>query len=262
MNQLKHLTRFSRQSHINFLLGLLILFSAPVDLCSQMQARRIESVQDIKILVYTHTRGYRHKSIEKGVATLKELTAGEGFGLVHTEDSLMFRPDTLSEFQLVVFLSTTGDVLGPEQEDAFRSYIQNGGNFMGIHAATDTEYDWKWYGDLVGAYFESHPEQQEARLEVREFEHPSTAHLRKSFTHFDEWYNFKEVRPGLNVLLNLDETSYEGGNNGPDHPIAWYREFDGGRMFYTGLGHTEEAFEDPDFRKHLLGGILYCLGRP
>lgn len=259
---MEHSARLSFRTFVYPLLGLLILIGVPCVVNSQMQEDWTESPQEIKILVFSHTRGYRHKNIEKGVATLKELTAKEGFGLLHTEDSLMFRRDILSDYQLVIFLSTTGDVLGPEQEDAFRSYIRNGGNFMGIHAATDTEYDWSWYGDLVGAYFESHPEEQEARVVVADPGHPATEHLPESWTHYDEWYNFKEIRPGLNVLLTLDETTYEGGTNGADHPIAWFREFDGGRMFYTGLGHTKEAFDDPYYRKHLLGGILYCLGRP
>ena len=220
------------------------------------------SQEGVRILVYTHTNGYRHQSIERGAETLRELAEQEGYALLHTEDSLQFHPGNLSKYQLVVFLSTTGDVLGPEQESAFQAFIRNGGSFMGIHAATDTEYDWPWYGDLVGAYFESHPEQQEARLEVTDAGHPATAHLPEAWVHYDEWYNFKGIRPGLNVLLNLDEKSYQGGTNGDPHPIAWYREFDGGRMFYTGLGHTNESFEDRNFRKHLLGGMRYCLGIP
>ena len=213
-----------------------------------------------RMLVFSHTNGYRHASIEKGVATLQELAGRNGIQMVHTEDSLLFNPKSLSKYQLVVFLSTTGDVLGREQEKAFKSFIQNGGSFLGIHAATDTEYDWAWYGDLVGAYFESHPEQQEARLEVVASDHPATTGLPISWKHYDEWYNFKDIRSGIKVLLNLDESSYRGGNNGSSHPIAWYRGFDGGRSFYTGLGHTEESWDDPNFRKHLLGGIRYCLG--
>lgn len=212
------------------------------------------------ILVFTHTRGYRHASIEKGVSTLRELAEKEGLQLMHTEDSLAFNPENLSRFGLVVFLSTTGDVLGPEQEKAFRSFIQQGGSFMGIHAATDTEYDWSWYGGLVGAYFQSHPEQQQAALKVVNRDHPSTQGLEDTWNHFDEWYNFRDIQKEINVLMMLDEKTYTGGENGTYHPIAWYREYHGGRSFYTGLGHTDEAFDDPNFRKHLLGGMLYCLG--
>ncbi len=214
-----------------------------------------------QVLVFTKTSGFRHQSIEKGVATLRELGKLNRFNITQTEDSLQFQEETLSKYQLVIFLSTTLDVLGEEQEQAFRSYINNGGNFMGIHAASDTEYDWPWYGKLVGAYFKSHPKQQEARLIVVDRKHPSTEHLQPTWTHFDEWYNFKSLNPQVRVLIKLDESSYTGGKNGENHPIAWYHEFDGGRAFYTGLGHTEEAYDDPDFRQHLVGGIAYCLGR-
>ncbi|MCK5443280.1 MAG: ThuA domain-containing protein [Maribacter sp.] len=214
-----------------------------------------------KILVFTKTNGYRHKSIEKGVATLKELGATYNFDITQTEDSLAFNSANLSNYKLVVFLSTTMDVLGKAQEKAFKSYINKGGSFMGIHAATDTEYEWPWYGELVGAYFLSHPKQQEAKIDVVDNKHSSTAHLNDTWMHFDEWYNYKNINPNIKVLMKLDESSYEGGKNGDDHPIAWYHEFDGGRAFYTGLGHTNESYDDPDFRKHLIGGIGYCLGR-
>ena len=213
-----------------------------------------------KVLVFTKTAGYRHKSIEKGVATLSELGSENGFEITQTEDSLAFTKDNLQKYQLVVFLSTTMDILGDSGQQAFTAYINGGGAYMGIHAAADTEYDWPWYGKLAGAWFKSHPEQQEARMEVVNQNHPSTAHLGTSWTHFDEWYNFKDINPDIQILLRLDETSYEGGENGTNHPIAWYHNYDGGRAFYTGLGHTEEAFDDPKFRQHLLGGIQWCLG--
>ena len=214
-----------------------------------------------QLLVFTKTNGFRHKSIEKGVATLRKLGLENNFGVVHTEDSLQFNTETLKRYQLVVFLSTTMDVLGDREEAAFKDYINNGGNYMGIHAAADTEYDWPWYGELAGAYFLSHPKQQEAKIEVVDRTHASTKHLNDTWMHFDEWYNYKNINPDLNVLMKLDESSYEGGKNGDNHPIAWYHEFDGGRAFYTGLGHTDEAYDQPDFRQHLLGGIEYCLGR-
>lgn len=214
-----------------------------------------------QILVFTATNGYRHKSIEKGVATLSELGKSHNFEITQTEDSLQFTSENLKKFQLVLFLSTTMDVLGPAQEEAFKKYINEGGSYMGVHAAADTEYEWPWYGQLVGAYFKSHPKQQQAKIEVVDQDHPATAHLETSWLHFDEWYNYKNINPRLKVIMKLDESSYEGGENGDNHPIAWYHEFDGGRAFYTGLGHTDEAYDDPDFRKHLIGGISYCLGR-
>ena len=213
------------------------------------------------VLVFSKTNGYRHKAIEKGVKTLKLLGLQNDFVVSHTEDSLKFNDNNLKRYGLVIFLNTTMDVLGDGQQKAFESYIQDGGSYMGIHAAADTEYEWPWYGKLVGAYFESHPRQQKAKIDVINTTHPATEHLGDTWMHFDEWYNYKHINPDINVLMKLDERSYEGGKNGDNHPIAWYHEFDGGRAFYTGLGHTEAAYDDPDFRKHLIGGITYCLGR-
>ena len=122
---------------------------------------------------------------------------------------------------------------------------------MGVHAATDTEYEWPWYGELVGVYFKSHPKQQKAKIDVVDKNHPSTLHLNDTWMHFDEWYNYKNINPNIKVLMKLDESSYAGGENGDYHPIAWYHEFDGGRAFYTGLGHTNESYDNPNFRKHL-----------
>lgn len=243
-----------------YLMGITgaLMLSIP-SAAQEMKGAGASSSEGLRVLVFTKTNGHRHESIEKGVATLRELAQREGISVDHTEDSLQFNPQTLSKYRVVVFLSTTGDVLGPSQEEAFQEYMARGGSFMGIHAATDTEYDWPWYGKLVGAYFESHPEQQQATLDVVDADHPSTAHLPKRWSHFDEWYNFRDLQPGIRVLINLDESSYTGGSNGSSHPIAWYHEFGGGRAFYTGLGHTEAAFDDPTFRKHLTGGLRYCL---
>ena len=213
------------------------------------------------VLVFSKTNGFRHKSIEKGAQTLKELGRANGFIVLQTENSADFNPTNLKNYKLVVFLSTTMDVLNDQEQDAFKAYINGGGNFMGIHAATDTEYDWPWYGKLVGAYFENHPQQQKARIQVVDRNHPSTKHLKEEWFHFDEWYNFMNLNPKVHVLMKLDESSYDGGTNGDNHPIAWYHTYDGGRAFYTGLGHTEAAFDDADFRQHLLGGIEWCLGR-
>ncbi len=216
------------------------------------------------VLAFTKTEGFRHQSIEKGVQTLRELGRENGFIVLQTESSEDFNPENLKNYKLVVFLNTTEDVLNAGQQQAFEDYIKKGGSFMGIHAATDTEYEWGWYGRLVGAYFDGHPNDpnvRQAKIDVLVKDHPATAHLAEEWIRNDEWYNFKDLNPEIKVLMNLDETSYEGGTNGENHPIAWYHEFDGGRAFYTGGGHTEAAFDEPDFRKHLLGGILWCFDR-
>ncbi|MDQ4141326.1 MAG: ThuA domain-containing protein, partial [Bacteroidota bacterium] len=178
-----------------------------------------------------------------------------------TTNSAAFTDENLKQYAAIVFLSTTGDVLNNYQEAAFERYIQAGGGFMGIHAAADTEYDWGWYNRLVGAYFLHHPKQQNAVIQVTNRKHIATKHLPKKWKRWDEWYSYKKINPEVKVLMNLDEKSYEGGKNGKNHPIAWYHEYDGGRAFYTGLGHTDESYADPQFLKHVLGGIRYAIGK-
>ena len=254
------------KTHVKFIAFLLFCISFTGSSQPQMQEENIEVKKEemAQILVFTKTMGYRHKSIEKGVETLKILGKENSFSITQTEDSLQFNDTNLKKYDLVLFLSTTMDVLGADQEQAFKNYINNGGNYMGIHAASDTEYDWPWYGKLVGAYFTSHPNDpnvREAKMNVVNRQHLSTSHLNDTWERNDEWYNYKNINPDMEVLIYLDETSYEGGTNGDNHPIAWYHEFDGGRVFYTGGGHTEESYDEPDFQKHLVGGINYCLGR-
>jgi type 1 glutamine amidotransferase len=135
------------------------------------------------------------------------------------------------------------------------------GGFVGIHAATDCEYNWQWYGDLVGGYFKSHPKQQEARFFVVDKTNPATQGLPDPWTHFDELYNFKYLNPDIHVLIRIDETSYTGGANGDNHPMSWYHDFDGGRSFYTALGHTDQTWSDTLFLHHLLAGIQYAMGK-
>jgi type 1 glutamine amidotransferase len=212
-----------------------------------------------KILVFTKTRGFYHTSIVSGVRALVKLGVDHGVAVDTTTDAALFTGKKLKQYAAVVFLSTTGDVLNEEQQQAFERYINKGGGFVGIHAAADTEYDWPWYNRLVGAYFLSHPQQQEALLSIRDTLHPSTRHLALEWKRQDEWYNYKNIQPHLQVLITLEENSYQGGANGSFHPIAWCHEIFGGRAFYTGLGHTDAAYADPVFLQHLWGGISYAM---
>ncbi|MEQ9582108.1 MAG: ThuA domain-containing protein, partial [Arenibacter sp.] len=164
------------------------------------------------------------------------------------------------EYSAVIFLNTTGDILNDVQQADFERYIQAGGGFLGIHAATDAEYGWPWYNKLVGAYFKGHPKIQEARLNIIDKNHPATKSMSDTWMKTDEWYNFRDINPEIKVLIEIDETSYEGGENGEHHPISWYHDYDGGRSFYTEMGHTDATFENPDFLKHVLGGITYAIG--
>jgi cytochrome c len=212
------------------------------------------------ILVFALTKGFHHESIPYGLTAIQKLGRENNFLVDTTTDAGYFTDDSLKRYAAVVFLNTTMDVLNAVQQTAFERFIQAGGGFAGIHAAADTEYDWPWYNRLVGAYFQSHPEQQKAVINVKDKSHPSTSMLPDRWERFDEWYNYKSIMPGLKVLATLDEKSYKGGQNGENHPIAWYHEFDGGRAFYTGLGHTNESYSEPLFLQHLLGGIQYAIG--
>jgi hypothetical protein len=212
-------------------------------------------------LVFSKTEGFRHASIPDGIAALRELGAEHGFNVTATEDASAFTPDGLRAYDVIVFLNTTGDVLNTAQQAALQQYIRGGGGFVGVHAATDTEYDWPWYNRLVGAYFDGHPSVQEASITVVDTAHASTRMLPQPWVRRDEWYSFRSVQDGLNILLNLDEDSYdlEGAPAmGDQHPVAWYRAFEGGRSWYTELGHTKEAYREPLFREHLLGGIQWA----
>ncbi|WP_406683734.1 ThuA domain-containing protein [Seonamhaeicola sp. MEBiC1930] len=211
-----------------------------------------------EVLIFSKTEGYRHKSIEPGIAAIKKLGESNNFNVYATEDANYFVNDSLKKYDAIIFLSTTGDIFNNEQEQSFKNYINNGGGFVGIHAATDTEYEWPWYNKLVGAYFKTHPPGlHEAKIDIIDDKHQSTSKLPKEWVCKDEWYDFKDISKDINVLANLDETTYEGGGLGVNHPISWYQEFDGGKMFYTGLGHPKEAFQNEHFLNHILGGIQY-----
>ncbi|MCG9895906.1 MAG: ThuA domain-containing protein [Fimbriimonadaceae bacterium] len=213
----------------------------------------------MKILVFSKTAGFRHDSIPTGIETLKALGSEGGWETVATEDSDVCADAGLRDFRVIVFLNTTGDILNREQQEAMERFIRRGNGFVGIHAAADTEYGWEWYGRLVGAYFRSHPHIQPAKIWVVDRTHPSTKHLGLEWNRTDEWYDYRSVpAAGTRILLKLDPASYQGHTMGDDHPIAWCAQIDGGRSWYTGGGHTKESFAEPDFRRHLLGGIRWA----
>ena len=219
--------------------------------------------QESRVLVFSRTAGFRHTSIGPGLAAIRKLGQENAFAVDATEDASAFTSKNLGRYRAVVFLNTTGDVLDATQQDDFERYIQAGGGYVGIHAATDTEYDWPWYNRLAGAYFASHPNNPNVRkgtFRVLDKNHPSTEGLPDRIEREDEFYNFKSIDPGIKVLVDIDEKSYEGGTNGDRHPMSWYRDFDGGRSFYTNMGHTDETFAEPLFLRHLLGGLRYAMG--
>lgn len=211
------------------------------------------------VLVFTKTNGYRHESIPDGIEAIKKLGRENNFTMDASEDSLVFTPQNLKKYDAIIFLNTTGTILGQEQKLAFINYMQKGGGFVGVHAATDCEYGWPWYVKMVGANFKSHPDQQTAILNTTKRPHAATSHLPASWQRKDEWYNFKNINPKIKVILTIDETSYKGGENGAFHPMAWYHEYENGKVFYTALGHTKESYQEPLFLQHLAAGILYSM---
>jgi type 1 glutamine amidotransferase len=225
-----------------------------------MPATPVSAAPLTRVLVFSKTAGFRHSSIPNGIAAIQQLGSANGFTVVATEDASQFTTANLAQFQAVIWLSTTGDVLNATQQTAFQSYIAAGGGYVGIHAAADTEYDWAWYGGLVGAYFASHPAIQTAQVRVEDSANPSTSHLPTNWSRSDEWYNYRtNPRPNVRVLMNLNESSYSGGTMG-DHPITWCQAYGGGRAWYTGLGHTEQSYTDSNFTRMLLGGIQIAAG--
>jgi uncharacterized protein len=231
---------------------------------SEKETRMIEYEEsEYNLLVFTKTAGWRHDSIEAGIEAVMKLGQEHGFSLTLTEDNTYFTPGNLVRYDAVLFLNTTETVFEDPQREAFKEYIRAGGGFAGVHSATDTEYDWPWYGELVGAWFDNHPNMPNVRsavIEVVNPDHPSTRMLPERWERSDEWYNFGYMNENVNVLLKLDTDSYRGSDHPNNHPIAWYHEFDGGRSFYTALGHTKESYTEDLFLQHLLGGLLYAMG--
>lgn len=211
-----------------------------------------------RLLVFSRTEGFRHGSIPAGVECMRSIGGELGYEVIATEDPGVFDPETLAGIDVVVFMNTTGDVLDPAHEAAFEAWFRRGGGWLGVHAAADTEYDWPFYEELVGAYFKSHPAIQEAVVVVEDREHPATRMLPGLWRRQDEWYTYRmNPRPHVTVLARVDESTYIGGGMQGDHPIAWCHEIDRGRSLYTGGGHTNESFSEPAFRAHLAGAVRW-----
>ncbi|MGV9213233.1 ThuA domain-containing protein [Micromonospora sp. RB23] len=246
----------SRPRLLALVTGLAVLMAGLVALPTTASAAPLT-----KVLVFSKTAGFRHSSIPNGIAAIQQLGAANGFSVTATEDANQFTTSNLAQYQAVVFMSTTGDVLNSSQQTAFEQYIAAGGGYVGVHAAADTEYSWPFYGQLVGAWFDSHPAIQTATVKIEDRTNPSTAHLGATWVRSDEWYNYRtNPRSSARVLASLDESSYSGGNMNGDHPITWCKAYGGGRAWYTGLGHTEASYTDPNFTRMLLGGLQVAAG--
>jgi len=215
----------------------------------------------LRVLAFTRTAGFRHGSIADGVAALRRLGQQHGFQVDDTADASRISDQGLSGYRVLVFLSTTGELLDGGQQAALERYVRRGGGWVGVHAAADAEYRWPWYGGLVGAWFRRHPAVQRAVVTPDPDAAALVGAVPPRWERTDEWYDFKtNPRGRVRVLATLEESTYAGGGMGGDHPIAWCHEYDGGRAWYTAMGHTSASFEEPLFLGHLLAGVRYAAG--
>ncbi|MET0282943.1 MAG: ThuA domain-containing protein [Polyangiales bacterium] len=216
----------------------------------------------LRVLVFTRTLGFRHDSIPASITALQGLASEHHWQVTASEDPAVFSDAGLAPYDVIAFVSTSGDILDASQQDALERFVRGGKGWVGVHAASDTEYDWPWYGGLVGAFFQVHPAIQPATLRVERTSHLASRGLPATWQRTDEWYSFRtNPRADLQVLLSLDEDSYQAdpGRMG-DHPVAWYHHYEGGRAFYSALGHTIESWSEPAFLSHIAGAIDWAGG--
>lgn len=210
------------------------------------------------VLVFSKTAAFRHDSIPEAIAAIKKMGATKGFTVDATEDATAFNSENLAKYDVVVFASTTGDVLNNQQQGALQQFVNQGKGWVGIHAAADTEYDWAWYGDLVGAYFKSHPAGlQTTKVKIENRGHISTANAPENWTRSDEWYDWRvNPRAKVQVLASIDDSTYR--TEVLDHPVTWCKSQGRGRAWYTAMGHTKETYSEPAFLDQLYGGIMWA----
>lgn len=227
------------------------------------------SAQQFKVLVLTKTEGFQHGSIPEATLAIKKLAERHAFTVEVATGSNAFNDKNLEQYSAVIFLLTTGNILDSTQKKAMEKFIRSGKGFVGVHSASDTEYGWDWYTKLVGMMFKIHPLQQTAYLDVVNSNFPGMERFPKRLLWTDEWYEFQERKvDDLKLLVTVDEKTYnpvakwgpgkEGKGMGAMHPISWYHNYDGGRAFYTALGHIPSIYSDQTFLDHLYGGIYWA----
>jgi type 1 glutamine amidotransferase len=223
-----------------------------------------------KVLVYTRNgEGYVHDNIAASVAAIQKMGAENGFAVDVSDDPVVFTIDNLRRYDALIFANTNNDAFTADaQRLALQTYIRGGGGFVGLHSASGSERNWPWYFALLGGTFVRHAPQQDFTVEVVDPSHPSTAFLPARWNiENDECYYLIGLNPDIHVLLAADLTTvtdsaraeFPGEIFGDTYPLAWYQEFDGGRQWYTALGHRPEQYEDPTFTRHILGGIRWVV---
>jgi type 1 glutamine amidotransferase len=206
-----------------------------------------------RVLVFTGTAGFRHASIDPGVEALRRIGHDEGWVVEHSSDPGILNDLYLGLFDALVLLSTTGDFMDGEQQAALQQFVRWGGGVVSIHGAADAEYEWPWYGQLIGSWFDRHTNVTEGSLVTRLGPQPWR----------EEWYQFRSALPGdADVVLWGDPANYGSEGSETRFPLAWGREFDGGRTWYTALGHEPGAFEAPFMEEHLREGLRFVLRIP
>lgn len=244
---------------------VLLVLSCVISLAAVAQDKK-----QFNALLITKTAGWHHESINEGVAAIRLLGVRNHFEVQWHQDGIPVTDNYLQNFQVIILLNTTGDIFNAEEQKAIEKFIQAGKGFVGIHSASDTEYDWPWYTKMVGRMFRIHPPIQTAKLRLTSTHFPGLEGFKDGQYWTDEWYEFDEEKTtGLNYILAVDETSYnpqvEWGHNkkkgkgmGSFHPVAWYHDYDGGRSFYTALGHMPAVYSEPAFLQHIYAGIYYA----
>jgi len=248
---------------IKFSYFLMVLIISTFNCTSQNDMPEFE--QPLKILVFSKTDGYRHTSISAGIKMLFDQNKQQNWVVTATEDPAVFTDSFLAGFDVAVFLNPSGNAIHDEGQVAFEKFMKSGKGFVGIHAAADHEYDWPFYGELVGAYFKTHPPAQQGTVIFESYDHPAMEPFKgmESYTTFDEWYTYREnPRNNANVLAVLDENSIKEYKNDDwrmgDHPLIWWNDKDGIRSFYTVFGHTAEAFQDEKVIVHIKNAINWA----
>ncbi|MDZ7371697.1 MAG: ThuA domain-containing protein [candidate division KSB1 bacterium] len=221
------------------------------------------------VLIFTRNgEGYVHDNIAASVEALQSICKKRGLTATVSDDPRVFTEENLRRFKAVVFSNTNNEVFDTDaQRLAFMRYIRAGGGFMGIHSACATERRWPWFWAMVGGAFVRHPELQKFSIVVVDSMHPATKFLPKVWPWEDECYLIDHLNPDIRILLAVDLRTvrddqlvkFPGKVFGDYYPLAWFHEYDGGRQFYTALGHKIEYYRDPLFLRHLEGGLLWVV---